>query len=212
MAESDAGEELTLLRTAQGQPPLVAATGRDRGIGPFTRLVLRGATVIDGGIHNTGAITGESYQADATAMRFLAGASTPTIVNDGSISASSTQINSATTGVLPVTVDAIHIHKGATVTSIVNGSGILAELTGTGGVGGTVSAIVDKSGTLANITNTGTITAEATQTLVSVPMPATVTAIDISHSDVAQTIRIGDADVEPRHVGGGGVELDVRAD
>ena len=48
MAESDAGEELTLLRTAQGQPPLVAATGRDRGIGPFTRLVLRGATVIDG--------------------------------------------------------------------------------------------------------------------------------------------------------------------
>ncbi len=48
MAEPDAGEELTLLRAGQGQPPLVAATGRDRGIGPFARLVLRGATVIDG--------------------------------------------------------------------------------------------------------------------------------------------------------------------
>ena len=48
MAEPDAGEELTLQRTSVGQPPLVAATTRDRGIGPFPRLVLRGATVIDG--------------------------------------------------------------------------------------------------------------------------------------------------------------------
>ncbi len=48
MAEPEAGEELTLLRTDQGQPPLIEASGRDRGIGPFRRLVLRGATVIDG--------------------------------------------------------------------------------------------------------------------------------------------------------------------
>src|ERR1700691_616663 len=48
MAEPDAGEELTLLRATQGMPPLVAAAKRDRGIGPFARLVLRGATVIDG--------------------------------------------------------------------------------------------------------------------------------------------------------------------
>jgi imidazolonepropionase len=48
MPEPDAGEELTLLRAGQGQPPLVAASKRDRGIGPFKRLVLRGATVIDG--------------------------------------------------------------------------------------------------------------------------------------------------------------------
>ena len=43
-----AGNELGLGRAAAGQPPLQPATGRDRGIGPFKRLVLRGATVIDG--------------------------------------------------------------------------------------------------------------------------------------------------------------------
>lgn len=48
MAEPAAGEELTLLRATQGMPPLVAAQKRDRGIGPFGRLVLRGANVIDG--------------------------------------------------------------------------------------------------------------------------------------------------------------------
>ena len=42
------GNELAQGRDAAGQPPLVPATGRDRGVGPFKRLVLRGATVIDG--------------------------------------------------------------------------------------------------------------------------------------------------------------------
>ena len=42
------GNELGLGRAAAGQPPLQPATARDRGIGPFKRLVLRGATVIDG--------------------------------------------------------------------------------------------------------------------------------------------------------------------
>ena len=46
--EPDAGEELALSRAQMGQPPVPEATGRDRGIGPFKRLVLRGATVIDG--------------------------------------------------------------------------------------------------------------------------------------------------------------------
>ncbi len=42
------GEELTQERIKAGQPPVRAATARDRGEGPFRRLVLRGATVIDG--------------------------------------------------------------------------------------------------------------------------------------------------------------------
>ncbi len=48
MSEMQAGEELALTRAKQGQPPVPEATGRDRGIGPFGRLVLRGGTVIDG--------------------------------------------------------------------------------------------------------------------------------------------------------------------
>ena len=42
------GDELARIRN-KGEAPIVAkATSRDRGIGPFKRLVLRGATVIDG--------------------------------------------------------------------------------------------------------------------------------------------------------------------
>ncbi len=42
------GEEITAKNTRLGMPPVPAATSRDRGAGPFRRLVLRGATLIDG--------------------------------------------------------------------------------------------------------------------------------------------------------------------
>ena len=43
-----AGDEMADERARAGQPPVQAATGRDRGLGPFKTLILRGATVIDG--------------------------------------------------------------------------------------------------------------------------------------------------------------------
>jgi len=45
---SQPGEEMGDLNASKGWKPPVAATQRDRGEGPFKRLVLRGATVIDG--------------------------------------------------------------------------------------------------------------------------------------------------------------------
>ena len=42
------GEEMGDLNASKGWRPPVPATGRDRGAGPFKRLVLRGATIIDG--------------------------------------------------------------------------------------------------------------------------------------------------------------------
>lgn len=42
------GDELAVTRAKAGQPVVVPARQRDRGIGPFKRLVLRDATVIDG--------------------------------------------------------------------------------------------------------------------------------------------------------------------
>ncbi|HEX3348393.1 MAG TPA: amidohydrolase family protein [Acetobacteraceae bacterium] len=42
------GEELTDRRNTLGMPPVQGATSRNRGAGPWKRLVLRGATVIDG--------------------------------------------------------------------------------------------------------------------------------------------------------------------
>jgi hypothetical protein len=154
------------------------------------------AAVINGGIYNTGAIGATAYQADATAIHFVAGGSTPLILNDGQITGSSIQENSAATVVVagktqlvaPVNVYGVLIEPGATVTSIVNNSGITANITGTGGVGGAAGAIIDRSGSLANLPNTGTISAQATQTLLTTPMPVTVTAIDMSAGTGPQTI------------------------
>ncbi len=46
--EIQAGDELAHIRGIAGQTPVPEASTRDRGIGPFNRLVLRGGTVIDG--------------------------------------------------------------------------------------------------------------------------------------------------------------------
>lgn len=143
---------------------------------------------IDGGIYNTGAIQGAAYQANATGIHFASGGQTPLILNDGTITATSTQVNTATTGVTPLNIYGILIDAGASVGSLVNNSGIIAEITGEGGVGGTVSGIVDRSGTLNSVLNTGTISAQGVQTLITSPMPVTATAIDISSSTAAQTV------------------------
>ena len=44
----DCGEESRLINEPKGMFPATAATQRDRGAGPFKRLILRGATIIDG--------------------------------------------------------------------------------------------------------------------------------------------------------------------
>ncbi|WP_159994969.1 amidohydrolase family protein [Roseomonas sp. 18066] len=47
-AKPQTGEEITWRNQKNGMPPVPASTGRDCGAGPFKRLVLRGATIIDG--------------------------------------------------------------------------------------------------------------------------------------------------------------------
>jgi predicted ribosomally synthesized peptide with SipW-like signal peptide len=164
-----------------------------------------GAVNIQGGLYNGGGVVANAYQADATAIHIGLNATVPTIKNDGTIEALSTQVNSATTSTVvtpitgpsvtvlapaAVTVTAIQIDKGANVTTINNTSGIAAELTGTGGpTGNAVYAIRDQSGTLANIMNSGSINAELVQTLDSALIQGTTTAIDISAGTGAQTIR-----------------------
>jgi hypothetical protein len=146
------------------------------------------ATVIDGGVYNTGAITAQAYQANATAIHVLGGGATPLILNDGTISAAVTQENIATTGVTPLQVYGVLIERGANVPSFVNNGGVTANITGTGGVGGSTGGIIDRSGSLTTLTNTGTINAEATQTLITTPMPVALTAIDMSLGATAQTL------------------------
>jgi hypothetical protein len=190
---------------APNLPNVVNATGIQ--IGGFGG----GSTILDGGIHSTGAISAVAYQASATAIHLGAGAVVPSIVNDGPILASSTQDNSATTAIpvtigngpgqsgnlppsitipapKPVTVTGLLIDAGADITNFSNSRSITAELSGTGGVGGNATAIEDYSGTLANVYNTGNITAELNQTYIATPMPGTVTAIDMSRGTGPQSI------------------------
>ena len=42
------GDELAQVRNKGDKPIVIGATSRDRGIGPFKRLALRSATIIDG--------------------------------------------------------------------------------------------------------------------------------------------------------------------
>ncbi|MEO7027501.1 MAG: hypothetical protein ABI056_08105, partial [Caulobacteraceae bacterium] len=180
-------------------PSVVPATAIQIGIangGPVT---------LDVGLHNSGSISANAYQADATAIHVGANATVPTLANDGTILATSTQVNSATTPTpvtigfgpatitiptpLPVNVTGVLIDSGANVPSLTNSKLIAATLTGAGGVGGnSVSAIVDNSGSLVNVENTGSITATRNQTFVATPIMGATTAIDISHGTGAQTI------------------------
>ena len=173
--------------TSPNLPAAVSATAIQ--LGTVNAAGAPDSTVfIAGGIHNTGGITAQSYQADATSIHFLSGVTTATIVNDGSITANSAQENTATTGTPPVNVTAILIEKGASVGSIVNSGAIVGNLTGTGGVGGSVAAIIDRSGSVTSITNTGAIDAELTQTLITALAPGTLTAIDLSKGTAPQTL------------------------
>ena len=191
-APNTSGYGLVIQGTVLGNG-LVDSISSPNLTGPFPATALQigapGATVaIAGGVHNTGAIESQSYQADSTAIHVQTGATIPQIVNDGVISANAAQETSATSGVTPLNVNAILIESGANVTSITNTSGILANITGSGGVGGTAGAIIDRSGSVTSITNTGTIDAALTQSAVATPMPGTQTAIDLSAGTSFQTL------------------------
>jgi hypothetical protein len=159
-----------------------------------------GATILDGGLHNTGSISATSFQADATAIHLLAGANVAALVNDGSITVSSTQVNSLTTatpaqGSIPpipapvaVNVTGILIEPGASVTTISNSAGISSTLTGSAGVGGTVAGILDRSGSVTTVNNTGNITPSLSQTFVATPMPGNVIGIGLGAGTAPQSI------------------------
>lgn len=101
------------------------------------------AVNVEGGVRNEGSVAVLSFDADATTMRFGAGATAPAIYNSGTISAgASTDKANSIVNVL--------IDQGATVTSLENRGSMLA--TASGGAANTTS-ILDLSGTLNTITN-----------------------------------------------------------
>ena len=145
---------------------------------------------IAGGVHNTGGIEAQAYQADATAIHIYGGAATPTILNDSLISAEVTQIVTANSGagVVPLNANAVVIESGANIGSIVNNGTIIANITGSGGVANSVGAIIDRSGSIASVLNTGTISASLTNSLITSPLQGSLTAIDLSQGAGPQSL------------------------
>lgn len=141
-----------------------------------------GATTITGGMHNTGAISANAYEDDATGLHIGAGAVVSVIVNDGTITAAAT---SAATTTPNATSSGILIDKLATVGSISNTKSIVASIQGTLGA---TAAITDNSGTVTNVSNTGVIAAGFAPTTATAVVVGTSTAIDVSQNTKGVTI------------------------
>lgn len=106
-----------------------------------------GSTLIEGGILNDGSITASSSEADATALRLSSGATVPTLVNSGSITATATTEGEDLATALMIDAD-------ASLSGIVNSGTIAAYIYGEAG---DAVAIRDASGTVTSLTNTGGI-------------------------------------------------------
>ncbi|HEV7691138.1 MAG TPA: autotransporter outer membrane beta-barrel domain-containing protein [Hyphomonadaceae bacterium] len=106
-------------------------------------------TIIDGGIFNSGTIVAQAFEADAVGIDIGAGASTPQLVNQGTIS---TGVNTETTN----DATTIRIGVGASLPSLTNNGIIGATVRG---YDGDAVAIRDLSGTLTNVRNTSRIVA-----------------------------------------------------
>lgn len=106
-----------------------------------------GAVSIADGMGVSGSIAATSKDADATALRFGAGASTGELRNAGSITAAGGKATGAVS-------TAVAIDSGATLPVLRNSGTIRATA---GGKDGTSIAIVDRSGTLTSVENSGKI-------------------------------------------------------
>ncbi len=129
------------------------------------------------GFSNSGAISANAYQANATGLSLLSGAIVPTILNTGSISVS-------VTSDLTNTVRGLSIQKGATVNSLTNRGQIIASATGTKT---NVVAFEDLNGGVIRIDNTGQISAGIVNTS-NTPTTGKQTAIDVSANTSGVTL------------------------
>jgi len=121
---------------------------------------LGGAVTVAGGLRVVGNIEATGYgDVNPTAIAIGAGASAPTIDNEGAISASVSPPNS-TTSTFPsfnATATGISIAAGATVNTLINNGVISATISGDANDVVSTTAVVDRGGGISTVTNTGTI-------------------------------------------------------
>ncbi len=159
------------------------------------------ATTIDNGIGITGSVTASAYGGNATAISLLAGATTPQLDVDGTVSATTAQYLTSVTdadGNITYTVSntgtatAVNIAAGANLPALTVGASSSISASASGSTS-SATAISDKSGTLTSITNNGTISAAITATDdngdgIAEAIAGNATAIDVSANTTGVTI------------------------
>ncbi|NBW09622.1 MAG: autotransporter outer membrane beta-barrel domain-containing protein [Caulobacteraceae bacterium] len=141
--------------------------------------VAGGQTVnVAGGIFNVGTIATLASEAGATTLRIGAGTTTPTLRNDGFITAAA-----ATS--LASSVQAVRIDAGASLPSFTNNGSVLAT---SGGGTANLTALLDLSGSLTNIVNTGSFQANLVANANGDPITGTAVAMDLRANTSGVTI------------------------
>lgn len=136
------------------------------------------SVTIAGGVRNDGTIATLAIGADATAVNFNSGATTPIFVNNGTITAGvSSEVAAEST--------AVRIDANATVPSFNNDGNILAAAGG--GVANT-TALLDLSGSLTSIVNTGSLQANVSANADGDPITGRAVAIDVSANTTGVTL------------------------
>ena len=132
--------------------------------------VAGGQTVnIAGGILNSGTIGTLATNAAAVGVRLGSGVATPTLVNNGTLTAGAASTTNTE-------VTAVRIEAGASLPTLTNDGSLLAT---SGGGAAAVTGVLDLSGTLSTITNTGSIQATLTPNAAGGALTGTATALDL---------------------------------
>lgn len=168
--------------SAQGLWDDVATTGVQIGVAGG------GATVIDGGIRQLGAIATTAHEASATGIHLLSGASVPLFQMEGSINATVVSASN------PDQATGILIDAGATGSRLAN-IGVISAVGG--GDNTSAYAIQDLSGTLHEVLNKGSISAALKATTAGDTLTGHAVAIDLSHNTSGVTLtQVANADIE----------------
>jgi uncharacterized protein with beta-barrel porin domain len=143
------------------------------------------ATIIDGGIMNGGVITARAFEANAVGLHIGSGASTPVLVNSGSILGT---VNTETNH----TGQAVRIDAGANVPTVTNSGLMQANVRG---YDGNPIAFQDLSGTVTTFTNSSRIAAGYTDDDTSDDITSgagRAIALDLSHRNGSVTLTQND--------------------
>ncbi|MGC6328436.1 autotransporter outer membrane beta-barrel domain-containing protein [Rhizorhabdus sp. FW153] len=148
------------------------------------------AVLVEGGLINqsNATITATTRAATAVALEVGPAATVPAIVNQGSISATDSTVETDVTSV----AQAVVLRAGSTVDTLVNSGAIGAIASSVGS--GSATAILDEGGTIASIVNSGTISASGVEA-VAIDLSAGAQAVTVSNSGkIIGDIRFGSGD------------------